>query len=103
MNVRSVLGAILGLSLTNPAFAQDEPAGPVEEVVVIGRLIDSAQALIEERLDDEVVSDVLDAESIARLGDSTVAASLGRISGLSVCSFYLSLTVCKVWLVGVFI
>ena len=84
MNVRSVLGAILGLSLTNPAFAQDEPAGPVEEVVVIGRLIDSAQALIEERLDDEVVSDVLDAESIARLGDSTVAASLGRISGLSV-------------------
>lgn len=56
---------------------------PMEEVVVIGRLIDSAQALIEERLDDEVVSDVMDAESISRLGDSTVAAALRRISGLS--------------------
>jgi len=56
---------------------------PMEEVIVLGRLIDSAQALIEERLDDEVVSDVLDAESIGRLGDSTVAASLRRISGLS--------------------
>lgn len=79
---------VLGVPLT--AAAQEGliappqlESQPIEEVVVIGRLIDSAQQLIEERLDDEVVSDVLDAESIARLGDSTVAAALRRISGLS--------------------
>ena len=77
--------------LSTPILAQEEQGDgpnldvnrPMEEVVVIGRLIDSAQALIEERLDDEVVTDVMDAESIARLGDSTVAASLRRISGLT--------------------
>jgi len=57
--------------------------GPLEEVVVIGRLINSAQQLINERQDDEVVSDVMSAEMIGRAGDSTVAVALRRIPGLS--------------------
>ena len=54
-----------------------------EEVVVIGRLYNSAQQLMNERKDDEVVSDVLGDETISRLGDTTVAVALRRISGLS--------------------
>ena len=60
-----------------------EDSDSIEELVVIGRFYSSTQALINERIDDEVVSDVLGAESIGRLGDSTVAAALRRISGLS--------------------
>jgi len=55
----------------------------IEEMVVVGRLYDSTQELINERINDEVVSDVLGAEAISRLGDSTVAAALRRIAGLS--------------------
>ena len=54
-----------------------------EEVVVIGRLYNAARQLAAERKDDEVVSDVLGDDTISRLGDSTVAVALRRISGLS--------------------
>lgn len=58
----------------------------VEEVVVIARFYSAAQALVNERIDDEVVTDVMDAESISRLGDSTVAAALRRMAGLTLVS-----------------
>ncbi len=58
-------------------------SGPIEEVVVLGRLINSTQKLINERQDDEVVSDVMGSEMISRLGDTTVAVALRRIPGLS--------------------
>lgn len=66
-----------------PVIEAAETTGPIEEVVVIGRFFDSTQALINERIDDEVVSDVLGADTISRLGDSTVAEALRRIAGLS--------------------
>ncbi|MGH8193558.1 MAG: TonB-dependent receptor domain-containing protein [Woeseiaceae bacterium] len=75
------------------AQAQDqEPAreeaapGPqqgVEEVVVTGRFLTSSQRLVNERLNDASVTDMLGAETIGRLGDSTVASALRRIPGLS--------------------
>ena len=55
----------------------------MEEVVVIARLFNSAQQLMNERKDDEVVSDVMSDEMIGRIGDTTVAVALQRISGLS--------------------
>lgn len=58
-------------------------SGAIEEVVVLGRLINSTQQLINERQDDEVVSDVMGSEMISRLGDTTVAVALRRIPGLS--------------------
>ncbi|WP_295797661.1 TonB-dependent receptor [uncultured Microbulbifer sp.] len=65
----------------------DSIAGPsaqqIEEVMVQGRLKDSAEMLVSERLDDEVVTDILGSEMIGRVGDSTVAAALRRVSGLS--------------------
>ena len=59
------------------------PSGPLEEVVVIGCLINSTQQLINERQDDDVVSDVMGSEMISRFGDTTVAVALRRIPGLS--------------------
>ena len=57
--------------------------GVDEEVIVLGRLYSSSQALIEERKEKEVVIDVMNDETLARLGDSTVAAALRRVSGLA--------------------
>ena len=71
--------------------AAEEPATPmaqadnkeIEEVVVTGRFYSASQALLQERIDDDSVRDILDAESISRMGDSTVAAALRRITGLT--------------------
>jgi len=59
---------------------------PIEEVVVTGRYISATQELINERLDDASVMDVLGADAIARLGDSTVGAALRRLPGLTLVS-----------------
>lgn len=70
-----------------PAMAQDEeqpePQAGVEEVVVTGRYLSASQKLIDERLNDASVTDMLGADAIGRLGDSSVAAALRRIPGLS--------------------
>lgn len=58
----------------------------IEEVVVTGRFISSSQQLVNERVNDAFASDVLGAETISRLGDSTVAAALRRVPGLSLVS-----------------
>ena len=59
------------------------PQGEIEEVITVGRSLSGTQGLINERLDDEVVVDVLGAEAIGRLGDSNVAVALRRVPGLS--------------------
>ena len=58
------------------------PAG-IEEVVVTGRFISSSQELVNERLNDAFAADLLGADTISRLGDSTVAAALRRVPGLT--------------------
>lgn len=59
------------------------PTGPIEEVVAVGRAISATQELINERLTDANVVDTLGAETMARLGDSTVGAVLRRLPGLT--------------------
>lgn len=66
-----------------PAGARFDIRPPMEEVVVQARLKSSAEALIGERMNDDVAMDFIDAEFISRVGDSTVAAALKRVSGLS--------------------
>ncbi|MBN8431656.1 hypothetical protein JF535_12410 [Microbulbifer salipaludis] len=86
--------AIATASVIAPnAIAQvemDTIAGPqaqqLEEVLVQGRLKDAAEMLVSERLEEEVVTDILGSEMIGRVGDSTVAAALRRVSGLSLIS-----------------
>ncbi|MGH8223700.1 MAG: TonB-dependent receptor plug domain-containing protein, partial [Woeseiaceae bacterium] len=62
---------------------QETGQGPVEEVVVTGRFINASQQVINERITDASVTDLLDAETISRLGDSTVSAALRRVPGLT--------------------
>lgn len=73
--------------IAEPEIAAPGPAGQggasIEEVVVLGRFISSSQQLVNERINDTAVSDMLGADTISRLGDSTVGAALRRMPGLS--------------------
>jgi TonB-dependent receptor len=66
---------------TLPQVANDE--GVIEEVVVTGRFVSASQQVVNERLNDSSVTDMLDADTIARLGDSTVGDALRRVPGLT--------------------
>ena len=67
----------------DPAASIEVVSDELEEVVVTGRFIDSSQQLINERMDDAFAADLLGADTISRLGDSTVAAALRRVPGLT--------------------
>ncbi len=70
--------------IAEPELPVTEANAPViEEVVVLGRYRSASQQLLDERLNDDSVSDVLGADTISRLGDSTVASALRRVPGLS--------------------
>jgi TonB-dependent receptor len=57
--------------------------GTIEEVIVTGRAISATQELINERLTDANVIDTLGADTITRLGDTTVGQVLRRLPGLT--------------------
>ena len=69
-----------------PAAAQETDAvdSEIDEITVTGRFISSSQQLVNERLEDAFATDLLGEEAITRLGDSTVAAALRRVPGLTV-------------------
>ena len=67
----------------DPSGQPAVPGEVIDEVVAIGRLKSTAFDVVGERLEQEVVSDFLGAEAIARVGDSTVSAALRRIPGLT--------------------
>jgi TonB-dependent receptor len=60
-----------------------EPAAEIEEVVVTGRFLSSSQQVVNERMNDAFATDLLGADTISRLGDSTVAGALRRVPGLA--------------------
>jgi TonB-dependent receptor len=81
---------------TTLAYAQSAPAvpsaqntassGPTEEVVVFGRQRSAATEVMQERIEQEVVVDLLGAEQIGRVGDSTVSLALRRLPGVTLVS-----------------
>ncbi|MCW8195285.1 TonB-dependent receptor plug domain-containing protein [Proteobacteria bacterium 005FR1] len=61
-----------------------EISGPaIEEIVVTTRLMDSAQELVLERMEQPFSAEVLGVDQIVRVGDSDVAAALRRVTGLT--------------------
>jgi TonB-dependent receptor len=68
-----------------PAGAQEDasPQPVLEEVVAVGRLRSTAMDVVQERLDQDVVSDFLSVDQISRTGDSTVSLALRRMPGLT--------------------
>ena len=91
----AVRKALLGLSaaasgVALPAVAQEElpegiPAGAaqMEEIVVTGRQYSVATDVLEERIEAEVVADIVSSEQITRVGDSTVSLALRRLPGVT--------------------
>ena len=55
----------------------------LDEVTVTGRFVSSSQKLVNERMSDAFATDLLGADTISRLGDSTVSAALRRVPGLT--------------------
>ena len=77
---------LVGMSATATALAAEGEiveAPAIEEVVVVGKFLNVAQQLLNERREEDSVIDVLDTESISRLGDSTVANAMRRMTGVS--------------------
>ena len=84
-------GVALAIALAHgPVFAQDdetdaaatpEDEESIEEVVVLGRFISGSQQLVNERMNDAFATDLLGAETISRLGDSTVGSALATCPG----------------------
>lgn len=79
---------------TSLSYAQEETSeaqmprpevnGPaIEEIVVTTRLIDSAQELVLERMEQPFAAEVLGVDQIVRVGDSDVATALRRVTGLT--------------------
>ncbi len=61
----------------------EPPSVAIDEVMVIGRSLSASQRAVNERITDSSVTDLLDSETMGRLGDSTVSGALRRIPGLS--------------------
>ena len=90
--LRHVIAAALLLS-GYAVCAQELPAAEeadgqsvqlVEEVVVVGRFLSAAEALVTERITVPFSADFLGADVIARAGDPDIAAALRRVPGLTV-------------------
>lgn len=66
-----------------PVVLTDDDGDGIQELVVTGRTRRAATDLVGERMEKPVVVDLLGADQIARVGDSTVAAALRRVPGIS--------------------
>lgn len=74
------------VSAAPAAPASVAPGGVTEEVVVTGRQRSAATDVAQERFEHEAVVDLLGAEQISRVGDSTVSAALRRLPGVTLVS-----------------
>lgn len=85
----SVLSVAIGSAYAQEETAESKPRldlgikSPIEEVLILGRLQDSATDVIGERMDQSVAIDIITSETFSRTGDSTVAAALRRLPGVT--------------------
>jgi TonB-dependent receptor len=85
---RIAVAVMLAAASSPPISAQEaEPAAEgdatVEEITVTGRLRSTALDVVQERLEQEVVTDYLGAAQIERTGDSNVSLALRRVPGVT--------------------
>ena len=102
VELRKAIRTLIALSAAGalghvvPAVAQEDEAedgedtsvavstaGGIEEIVVTARQKRAATDVIQERMDQPVVVDLVSVEQISRVGDSTVASALRRLPGVS--------------------
>ncbi len=78
------LCVLTGLITSPVLLAQvGPPQTAIEEVLVLGRLESAAQSIVMERMTSETVMDIIGSDQIERIGDSTVAAALKRVPGVT--------------------
>lgn len=70
-------------TVNNNQKEKDPEYFPVERIQVTGRLRTSASAAVEERREQIAVGDILGLEQLSRTGDSSAAAALRRVTGLT--------------------
>jgi TonB-dependent receptor len=69
--------------ISTAATAPAQDAKVLEGVVVTARQKTAATEVLEERIEKPVVADLVDAEQIGKVGDSTVALALRRLPGVT--------------------
>lgn len=69
-----------------PAPASTSADDVTDEIIVTGRQRSAATDVVQERFEHEVVVDLLGAEQISRVGDSTVSLALRRLPGVTLVS-----------------
>lgn len=76
---------LLSSMISATVSAQDENSvpDPLEEIVILGRLQSIAEDVLIERMEASVSVDVIDAETIGRIGDTTVADAVQRLPGVT--------------------
>lgn len=79
----SAAGLTLAALLAQPAWAADDAAAQVDEIVVTGQR-EAQRAAIAVKREEFVVADVVSADDIGKLPDHNTAAVLRRIPGVSV-------------------
>jgi TonB-dependent receptor len=78
------LGTAVAQDAAQPAEPSADMDAPIEEVIVEGRQQSSAEQILEERIKLDVVADIVGAEQIGRVGDSTVSLALRRLPAVTV-------------------
>ncbi|HEY7884820.1 MAG TPA: TonB-dependent receptor plug domain-containing protein, partial [Cellvibrionaceae bacterium] len=78
----SVIGCLAAGMTITPAYAQDQDAASIEEVVVTGirRSIMNSMAIKE---NSSSIVEAVSAEDIGKLPDTSIAESLARLPGLA--------------------
>ncbi len=85
LSAASALGLALSAQAQEPVPSPPpEAAAPLEEVIVEGRQQSAAEDVIEERLNQDVVADIVSSEQISRVGDSSVSLALRRLPAVTV-------------------
>lgn len=87
----TLFGLATGALHAAPVAAQQEAssvaisaaASQLEEIVVVGRQRSVATDVLQERIEAEVVADIVSSEQISRVGDSTVSLALRRLPGVT--------------------
>ena len=76
--------AVLLMASSGAAFAQEQPPGgaPIEEVIVTGIRKSIEDSIAVKKNDDSIV-EVVSAEDIGKLPDSSIAESIARLPGLA--------------------
>ena len=81
--ITALLGSVAATARESQPPPPSEPADAIEEIAIIGRARSTSIDVVSARLEEDVVSDLLSAEAISRVGDSTVSMALRRVPGLT--------------------